>query len=922
MIKLNRKVRFSHPDYDAGYDNLFAIYTEYLFGSIGLKVNADIRVEVSWGTEDVNMEFSADGSIERLDGGLSSFILDGFKEGDTFIISGTALNNVTGTINSFSSDGSIMFTDASLVAETIVSSIDGTTPIVSMDFYPNLIENNSAFNLFNLTDRETVPKYYADIITTDSANPTPMIVGTNSKGWVTPADMATIYKSSSSTSILQIFVISHTFTITPLFLSNQLINVQKGLPPAAGSLKDRFCLKYVFTIDGKFTAFDPDPPHTTDGNVEFPKGQTAWYNEFLNGRPTQWTKESLLYYDNATGAGLNAIDYCKVVDVEAKVVCEVFKGEPIYILHVFYLPLDEGRYVNTLTDFKTNFIYERAVVPIGGGTVQGENTGDYHFLKNVVAPFGADPNRTTIDFQIDFSSALVDFFDTTDKDNLNYHIFITVQSSTGGGILEINQTALILDTNVYECDKDNPLLFQVIDEWQFFEYPHCNGTGYSNFNLLPMDTVLTKGQFHVKQGTELEPILLKKISVSIDAVRQNGVEEFPLESFTINTSGFLPNCDNVQEIYFEQDRDFIIPLTDCRNTIRLFRVPTLDIAGYSAYEFIYPFKVRWEEWRRLEGANRCFPTPTQNWMIYANQTGWSIKFSVRAELEEQYPTTDGLAVNPVTTNFEHITWGSIQDPCDIPYAVEFNTYDSTGVNNFEEVIAKDADTFVEATITGDFSGFTVEQLYGILTLDAYGVGGIAYSQDIGTKIAVDEDGVWYGTGSTLMATLTKVSNNTLKLSAFLDYEYLPKDTDQFILSAKVREYRQSSSSSGATCLNEISIDSFACGELEIIEVTSADVIVVRGMVVTGELRNVFVDDMILTFVTATTWTVSQGGTIDANNILSGTVAGNIISAPAHPYTDANVGDTIQGQVTGTLNSSETEINGIGDMQIGCTFFVS
>lgn len=484
-----------------------------------------------------------------------------------------------------------------------------------------------------------------------------------------------------------------------------------------------------------------------------------------------------------------------------------------------------------------------------------------------------------------------------------------------GSILAINMASVIMDVNVLQCDKDDSTLFTIIDEWQFFEYPHCNGTGYSSFNLFKMDTVLTKGQFYIKKGTSADPIYLKNISVSIIAARQNGVEEVVLETFPINTEGILPNCDNIQEIDFSQSRDFIIPDGDCRNEIRLFRVPTLDIAGYAAYELIYPFKVRWEEWRQLADAGRCFPTATQDWTVYANTSGWTPKFSVKAEV---FDTSTNH-----TTEFEHITWGAIIDPCDIPYSVEFNTFDSTGVNSFEEVIAKDIDTYVEATITGDFNGYTADQLYGILSLDAWSVGGVAYVHEIGTRLSVDADGVWKGNsaGTSLVATLTKVSNTTMKLSAFIDYLYLPKDTDQFILSAKIREYHQSASSSGATCLNEISVDSFTCGELEIIEVVSDNAIVVRGMAVTQEMRNVFLDDVTLTFVTATTWTAA-GGTIDGNSIMSGTVAGNIIKAPAHPYTNSSVGDTLQGQLTGTLYSSATEINGIGDMQIGCTFFVS
>lgn len=491
-------------------------------------------------------------------------------------------------------------------------------------------------------------------------------------------------------------------------------------------------------------------------------------------------------------------------------------------------------------------------------------------------------------------------------------------------ILNINMASVIMDVNVYACDKDDATLFQIIDEWQFFEYPQCTGTGWSNFSLLPMDTIVAKGQFHVKQGTELEPIIMNSISVGIIAVRQNGVEEFPLEQFQINTAGFRPNCDNIQEMDFHQDRDFLQPDGDCRNEIRLFRMPNLDIPGYSAYELIYPFKVRWEEWRELAGASRCFPQPTQNWMVYANLTGWSIKFVVNASVERNLVGLGGVAAGDIKreiTEFEHLIWGTIQDPCDIPYTVEFNTLDTTGVTNYEELIGIDVDTKIEATITGDFSGYTADQLYGILSLDAWGVGGVAYVQEIGTRIPVDEDGVWYGEGSSLLATLTKVSANTMKLSAYIDKDYLPRDTNQFILSARIREFHQSASSSGADCLNEIQIIIFTCGELQIIEVVNENSFKVSGQVVTQEERSIYLDSVTFTFVTATTWRMS-GGFINGNPVLSGTTGGNIIKAPVHPYTDSIVGDTIQGAITGTANSSIIDVDGIGDMQIGCTFFVS
>lgn len=480
-------------------------------------------------------------------------------------------------------------------------------------------------------------------------------------------------------------------------------------------------------------------------------------------------------------------------------------------------------------------------------------------------------------------------------------------------ITGINQAAVIMDTNVLLCDKDDSTLFQIIDEVQFFEYPHCGGVGYSNFSLLPMDTVLVKAQFHVKQGTELNPIILKSLTASIVAVRQNDVEEIPLEAFSINTADFLPNCENIQEIEFEQARDFILPTDDCRNEIRLFRMPTLDIAGFSAYEFQYPFKVRWEEWRKFQPppgrlsqaisgqpSKRCFPTPTENWRIFANEAGWSIKFAINAEVDELFPVTDELVENPIKTEFEHLTWGSIKDPCDIPYSVEFETFDVALVESYERVVPMDIDVGIVATITGDFSSHSAEQLYGILSLDAWGVGGINYVQEIGTRIATDANSVWYGASNTLFATLVRVDANTVTITAFLNKDFLPTDTNQFILSARVGDFRIVESSVGP-CISDTLIEDFTCGELQIVKVNSANEIVVTGEVETEELRDVLVEDMVLTFLTPVTWRVT-GGLIDGRIIKFGTVGGTVVRAPVHPYTDAIVGDTIQGQLSGVTGS--------------------
>lgn len=898
MIQLKRKVRFYHP-YFTYYSP--QAYSEYLLGSIGLKVTANIQVVVSWGAIDVDLVFdNAAGTITRTDNG--SFLDDGFRDGDGIIITSTALNDASVAPGVITVTEDVIYWSG-VVNETVNGTIQGYTDITSIDFYPNLIENNDDFSLFNLTDRETVPRYVADTISTDSANPTIMQVATNSKGWISPADSATIYKDSASTATEQIFVIQHTFTILPIFRSNELRNIQLGLPPAATSFKDRFALKYVYTIDGKFSALDPTIVHTTDGNVVFPDGQVGWFDEFVNGRPTTYTKESISYSNNTTGKSLSGIEYCAVTNVDARIQQAVGTMiESTFILHVMYLPLNEDRYINTLTDWKTNFIYERAAVSFRGATVQGENTGDYHFLKDVsFTALDGTFQRGKITFKVDFSQVVRDEIECFDLDNRNYLIFVTCQKNHSD-IFSLNQTALRMDVNTYKCDKDDSDLFKIIDEVQFFEYPRYTGTGYSDVNGFTGDLVLSKTQFHLKKGDSSQSIAMKEISFNIIATNENDIDDIILERFVINTSNFLPNCEYIQEIYFDQDRDYVLTEGDPRNDIRIFRVPQLDITGYAAYEFIYPFKLRYEEWLKLDIVNNCFPTPTQNWDIYDRESGWSIKASIKAEVEKNIIDSCSKD-NPHTTEFEHITWININDPCDIPYSVQIETFDDTGLNSYEGVIANDADTFVEATFTGDFNTISASDLYGILSLDAHGIGGVSYVQEIGDRTDVSDDFVWYGASSTLKATLTKLNNSTVTLSAFLNYLYLPTDTSQFFITARLGNYRLDASSSGADCFNNLFIDTFTCGELVIVEVIDYWTFLVSGVVRTSELRDVYIDSMELTWATATTWGIGPAGTIDGRDILSGNISGgNIIKAPSSPYTSANVGEKIQGEVIGTITS--------------------
>lgn len=903
--------RFYYPDYS--YSG--TAYTDFLFGSIGDKVRAETTFEVHWETLDTNMTFLAsDDSIERNDG--NSFVADGFKTGDTIVITGTASNNTTTTISSISDDGTIIYVAAALVNETVNANIYGETPVTALDFFPNICENDNT-TFFDLTDRNTSPRFYVTGYSTPSGTKN-MTVGSNSIGWLTGIDGTTngcTIDGISFSNHRQRFTIKHTFLITPVYIAGELTNLQNGLPPASTNLRDRRTLKYICQIFAKYTNYDPVIPHTASFTEI--RGNTGWFDEFINGNESDYWFESIRITKGSNE--IDAIEYCSPINCEIKLMSHgkfVTGHERKFILNIMWLPQNESDYIDKRTDWKRNFIFERAKPTMSvGGTVQGENvSGDYHFLKDITATRISD-NEARVNFTVEYSDTIIDFFDRRDLTDLNYLIWVTTEDGLMASPLNGDRTAILCEVDSYTCDKDDTTLFQIIDAVNFYEYPNCTGIGYTEVRGYARDTWLSVTQFHFKKGG-----LAKNISAKIIAFNSVTEESFELEKYTIDLSQYKPNCEQIQEIDFIEANQYNLPDGSCLGATRLMRMPTLDIYGYNAYEFRYPFKLRWEEWQSVFPSNDCFPSPTQNWIIYQQINNWAIKFVIEANVEGR--RKDDYAEDPKlrhTTNFQHFSNVIIKDPCNDTTAVELKTYKS-GVD-IDDLIDSEANTTVEVIFKGEFANYSASNLYGIGYLDAPNIGGVNYIYQISTEEDNEDTDVLQGLSGGTRATLTKVDDSTITLKWEVAYQYIPNDADQFQLYARLG-YKPSTFSSSGTCPFEINSINFECSQFNIIEVESAEILVVTGFVETEDERNVPVQDMRLERITNKTWKILSGGVLGRDNILSGTVSTNSNNYPIHPYTDDLVDEQIAGTISGTANTSDINLNGIGDMQIGCTFFVS
>jgi hypothetical protein len=410
----------------------------YLAGSVQDKIIATIGFTVSWNTLNVPMTFSAaNKTITRTDSG--SFISDGFTKNDSITISGTASNNGS-AISVVSVTNTVITVSSVLVNEAAAgANIYGDTSITAIDFLYNLIENDSVDDFHSLSDNQTNQKFNAANIESGGVYPvtTTLTPITNSKGWLLDLNCAatTFVKWNSTTGHEQRFTITHTFFITPFFISDQLKNIQNGMPPAPDYYLNSKCLKYILRIDAKFDNLNADIPHTSSGFVS-PRGNTAWFNEYLNGGAPEYSLFSISFQDQASGNSQNGIDFSRNTNVTIQLSSKSGRfvnnsGYPntgsAVVLNQMYLPLDPNDYVNTSNKYDYDFMYDRKLLYVGNASANGEQFGTtLQQLTNIVVTF-ISVNKIQITYTTVFDPSLVARLKLKSASNRNYLISATPQ---------------------------------------------------------------------------------------------------------------------------------------------------------------------------------------------------------------------------------------------------------------------------------------------------------------------------------------------------------------------------------------------------------------------------------------------------------------------------------------------------------------
>lgn len=723
----------------------------YLMGNVGDLIYVNIDFLVQWRTLDANIDFSGN-SIIRKDCGIASgsFIQDGFKKGDTIVITGSSDNDGTHTITELTDTVITVQGSLNSGSDTGVN-IYGTTLVNYFDFYYNLVGPNDGTNFTSLTDSKAVQKfsgtsnpYYYGSQFTLQPNSTSRAWWNNKIDGVNSLPVFTDLGYTDDYS--QHFKVQFPFLITPLFLANQLQAIKSAFSQSQGTpLNSRDfnpvdyfnnqCLKFIYQIDSKFKVSSPEADHSSAPNTTFLNGNTAWFNTFfptgtyINGNfisSQQYDIASLPVYTDNSGNVVSSIDVNNETNVTFKIKRSGLQSlsEEKFVLNFMYLPTNASTYQGysqgNQADFRQVFLHDRCKTNVGAGSKNGDQYGtSVQALKSVVGT-AIDSNNFQVSFKINLGSLTKQAFKnqplpSTSTSNTiygNYLIWISPQSADCTSIDASDRSSVIVDVNSGFANLDDPSLLTVIGgNTNYFKYPDTYINALTSYRGFIGEYGLLRNKFTVKPNCVIENVsvitevqVLKKADNSIISTLQ-------LENWSKSTSQFYNGV--FTDINILENIGYSLPSGDLRNTRSVSRTQKADPTGQYSYEIVYGFQIGYQYWQNIiDFPQELDQFHGQYWAYYTQQ---GVLTDKRVNWQTLNPTLKLQIVHKivwaVTDNSTGNTTEFIQYSNIYAYdrtqnqsgnSIDIDTQDDLG-QSLNGGIASDIPTVVVASLKGNFN---------------------------------------------------------------------------------------------------------------------------------------------------------------------------------------------------------------------------
>ena len=622
-VKINSRSSFNALQPTVGTPNLV--------GNVGDYIQTDIEVEVqtAWNSGGFDqIFFNTDNTLFLLSGNWSDY---GFEVGDTIEGSLQMSSVPSSHVDTFVATSVVITAISGSLLTYTGSWLDGSTDLFTHVPHFFTVPSTDSAHIYNwcklyvVKDYDSVEFTYNEILNSLYLSPTlnSLLDGSQTKLTATGLDASV----TTPTSMTLINPKSGASVISATIEG-------EGTDPATIEGKNIYIIKLVHIIGGVYQT-PLTKPSWYNGNecltdtYQFAfnsglvqqvssledvqvqvQGNTGWFDEVFNGSANAFTISNVVY-KTSTDTVISSVNSDAPTKIQFRINGSGFNVTDSKFNFGFIItPTDRTAYANN------NF---QDIANLFGNTMGVAQVYSHSATPTVgvIAGFSA-PNGGTIDvtsykFEVG-SSTVVDVEIIIEPDSLA----TTYINSFGIGDKTFGWWASVcVDDTVTVPNRIN-----LLQSGQFLEvetviepiktdtlakiYPREKDYYTDPTTTNDKDLVVEDDAHAAFRFTQKTNDVITQVTMGIELyVIATSVSVYTLDSTTINTSTSPISLDGTQEINSITNRPFITYADGNKNKqITLRRLPSLDSSVNRGYEFIYPFRMRWEWWL----ANGTLPT--------------------------------------------------------------------------------------------------------------------------------------------------------------------------------------------------------------------------------------------------------------------------------------------------------------------------
>jgi len=549
------------------------------------------------------------------------------------------------------------------------------TPVTSLSYKHNWIENDEATNYYSKIDGTTQLATITGLNPAGAGTNLPMaMIGSlcYQDGTITVDEVSLVTSPIYSSN----FIIKHTCRITPVMLAEQWDDIQAGIKPP--TFYDLACMKPVFYFEARYNLTDPNRIQTFEDDLTL--GNTGYFNENFNSSLTNFSLGNLAYTDSlAVAIPTPQLLPGNVTSFSF----EINNTDPVFVAASSKLVINfakacisETEYQANGRDLKHNFVWDKALLTVQAVpvAVNGDNYADttMRSLSDLKATRNSS-TKITITGKLSFHANSVSVFEESDVPS--YMFWVSIQDHTTLGVLA-DRANVKVDFNKFYYKAAFPNLITFNRKKLI---PHItnvlDATAYSIGTTFAEDELV--GYTKITVGTDplVTSVELTKVAHRIIAYNTVTDEKFTLESKTI-TLPYVNVVSGFQNFDIAQDINIRVPSTEIRKQLT---AKSLSTPG--EFQFSYPFLVRWDYWTAIENGNSFFFDSTKpnnnlnnDWYKYSN-IGYGGDWILRYECEISTKVNGSPASYTGYTNFKSFdrNYTHVAPDNDITFTIK--TYD-------------------------------------------------------------------------------------------------------------------------------------------------------------------------------------------------------------------------------------------------------